>query len=107
VIDELHAYRGVFGSHLSNVLRRLRRICAHYGSSPRFIMASATIANPGDLAARLTGHDVDELTESGAPSGEKTFLCYNPPVVNPELGIRPPDLGEAANAPDRLPRGET
>src|SRR5258708_20498071 len=96
VIDELHAYRGVFGSHLSNVLRRLRRICAHYGSTPQFIMASATIANPGELAARLTGEDVHELAESGAPSGEKTFLCYNPPVVNPELGIRAPYLGEAA-----------
>src|SRR5258708_6603376 len=104
VIDELHAYRGVFGSHLSNVLRRLRRICAHYGSTPQFIMASATIANPGELAARLTGEDVHELAESGAPSGEKTFLCYNPPVVNPELGIRAPYLGEAAKLAIRLLR---
>src|SRR5882672_4866343 len=84
VIDELHAYRGVFGSHLANVLRRLKRICRHYGSSPQFIMASATIANPRELA------------ESGAPTGEKLFLCYNPPVVNAELGIRAPYLGEAA-----------
>src|SRR5205814_3825281 len=83
VIDELHAYRGVFGSHLANVLRRLRRICAHYGSRPQFIMASATIANPAELAARLIGMDVDQLAESGAPRGEQTFLCYNPPVVNP------------------------
>ncbi len=104
VIDELHAYRGVFGSHLANVLRRLRRICAHYGSTPQFIMASATIANPGELASRLTGHPVDELTESGAPRGEKTFLCYNPPVVNPELGIRAPYLGEAAKLAIRLLR---
>ena len=104
VIDELHAYRGVFGSHLSNVLRRLHRICAHYGSTPQFIMASATIANPGELAARLTGEDVHELAESGAPSGEKTFLCYNPPVVNPELGIRAPYLGEAAKLAIRLLR---
>src|SRR5258708_7175030 len=104
VIDELHAYRGVFGSHLSNVLRRLRRICAHYGSMPQFIMASATIANPGELAARLTCEDVHELAESGAPSGEKTFLCYNPPVVNPELGIRAPYLGEAAKLAIRLLR---
>src|SRR5712664_4185309 len=104
VIDELHAYRGVFGSHLSNVLRRLRRICAHYGSMPQFIMASATIANPGELAARLTGEDVHELAESGAPSGEKTFLCYNPPVVNPELGIRAPYLGETAKVAIRLLR---
>jgi DEAD/DEAH box helicase domain-containing protein len=104
VIDELHAYRGVFGSHLANVLRRLRRICTHYGSAPQFIMASATIANPGELAARLTGHPVDQLTESGAPRGEKTFLCYNPPVVNPELGIRAPYLGEAAKMAIRLLR---
>src|SRR5712692_10002735 len=96
VIDELHAYRGVFGSHLANVLRRLTRICRHYGSAPQFIMASATIANPRELAERLTGEPVREVGESGAPTGDKTFLCYNPPVVNPELGIRAPYLGEAA-----------
>jgi DEAD/DEAH box helicase domain-containing protein len=96
VIDELHAYRGVFGSHLANVLRRLRRICRHYGSAPQFIMASATIANPGELANRLIGEAVEEITESGAPTGDKVFVCYNPPVVNPELGIRAPYLGEAA-----------
>src|SRR5689334_8516788 len=102
VIDELHAYRGVFGSHLANVLRRLRRICRHYGSAPQFIMASATIANPGDLAQRLTGETVVELAESGAPTGDKTFLCYNPPVVNPELGIRAPYLGEASKLASRF-----
>jgi DEAD/DEAH box helicase domain-containing protein len=96
VIDELHAYRGVFGSHLANVLRRLRRICRHYGSSPQFIMASATIANPGELASRLIGEPVEQITESGAPTGDKVFVCYNPPVVNQELGIRAPYLGEAA-----------
>ena len=96
VIDELHAYRGVFGSHLANVLRRLRRICRHYGSTPQFIMASATIANPGELARRLTGEPVEEIRESGAPTGDKVFVCYNPPVVNRELGIRAPYLGEAA-----------
>jgi DEAD/DEAH box helicase domain-containing protein len=95
VIDELHAYRGVFGSHVANVMRRLSRICRHYGSAPQFVMASATIANPGQLAERLIGARVDELADSGAPRGEKTFLCYNPPVVNPELGIRAPYLGEA------------
>src|ERR1700693_5919443 len=95
VIDELHAYRGVFGSHLANVLRRLKRICRHYGSSPQFIMASATIANPRELAERLTGEAVSEVSESGAPTGDKLFACYNPPVVNPELGIRAPYLGEA------------
>ena len=96
VIDELHAYRGVFGSHLANVLRRLRRICRHYGSAPQFIMASATIANPGELAGRLIGEPVEQITESGAPTGDKVFVCYNPPVVNQELGIRTPYLGEAA-----------
>jgi DEAD/DEAH box helicase domain-containing protein len=106
VIDELHAYRGVFGSHLANVIRRLKRICAHYGSTPQFIMASATIANPGELASRLTGEAVVEITESGAPTGEKTFLCYNPPVVNRDLGIRAPYLGEAAKLAIRLLRAE-
>jgi DEAD/DEAH box helicase domain-containing protein len=102
VIDELHAYRGVFGSHLANVLRRLRRICRHYGSTPQFIMASATIANPRELAERLTGESVEEIAESGAPTGDKLFLCYNPPVVNPELGIRAPYLGEAARFATRF-----
>jgi len=104
VIDELHAYRGVFGSHLANVLRRLRRICRHYGSAPQFIMASATIANPGELARRLTGEPVEEITESGAPTGDKVFVCYNPPVVNRELGIRAPYLGEAAKLAVRFLR---
>jgi len=102
VIDELHAYRGVFGSHLANVLRRLKRICRHYGATPQFIMASATIANPGDLAQRLTGEPVVELNESGAPTGEKTFMVYNPPVINPELGIRAPYLGEASKLAARF-----
>ena len=75
VIDELHAYRGVFGSHLANVLRRLKRICAHYGSTPQFIMASATIANPGELASRIIGEPVEELTESGAPCGRARTSC--------------------------------
>jgi DEAD/DEAH box helicase domain-containing protein len=102
VIDELHAYRGVFGSHLANVLRRLRRVCRHYGSAPQFIMASATIANPKELAERLTGEAVSEISESGAPTGEKVFICYNPPVVNVELGIRAPYLGEAAKLTTRF-----
>ena len=102
VIDELHAYRGVFGSHLANVLRRLKRICRHYGSAPQFIMASATIANPRELAERLTGEPVSEIAESGAPTGEKIFICYNPPVVNPELGIRAPYLGEATKLAARF-----
>jgi DEAD/DEAH box helicase domain-containing protein len=95
VIDELHAYRGVFGSHVANLMRRLARISAHYGAAPQFILASATIANPRELAERLIGAPVEEVAESGAPRGEKSFVCYNPPVVNPELGIRAPYLGEA------------
>jgi DEAD/DEAH box helicase domain-containing protein len=97
VIDELHAYRGVFGSHVANLLRRLRRICQHYGSDPQFIMASATIANPGEHASAIIGAPVEEIAESGAPTGDKLFVCYNPPVVNPELGIRAPYLGEASH----------
>jgi DEAD/DEAH box helicase domain-containing protein len=102
VIDELHAYRGVFGSHLANVLRRLKRICRHYGSAPQFLMASATIANPRELAERLTGETVVEIADNGAPAGEKVFVCYNPPVVNAELGIRAPFLGVAAELASRF-----
>src|SRR2546422_9651887 len=104
VIDELPASRGVFGSHLATLLRRLHRICRHYGSAPQFIMASATIANPGELARRLVGEHVEEIAESGAPTGDKTFICYNPPVVNPDLGIRAPYLGEAAKLAIRFLR---
>jgi DEAD/DEAH box helicase domain-containing protein len=96
VIDELHAYRGVFGSHVANLMRRLRRICRHYGADPQFIMASATIANPREHAEHVIGAPVGGITESGAPTGDKLFICYNPPVVNPELGIRAPYLGEAS-----------
>ena len=88
IIDELHAYRGVFGSHLANLMRRLRRVCQHYGSRPTFICSSATIANPKDLAERLIGDDFELVDRSGAPRGEKFFLFVNPPVVNRELGIR-------------------
>jgi DEAD/DEAH box helicase domain-containing protein len=95
VIDELHAYRGVFGSHLTNVLRRLRRICRHYGSSPTFICSSATIANPRELAESLVEEAFTLVAESGAPRGEKVFLFVNPPVVNRQLGIRRSYLAEA------------
>jgi len=88
VIDELHAYRGVFGSHLTNVLRRMRRICQHYGSDPTFICSSATIANPKELAETLVEQPFELVSESGAPRGEKFFLFVNPPVVNQQLGIR-------------------
>jgi DEAD/DEAH box helicase domain-containing protein len=88
VIDELHTYRGVFGSHMTNVLRRLDRICRFYGSRPQFICCSATIANPKELAERLLEREVFLIDRSGAPSSEKMFIFYNPPVVNKELGIR-------------------
>src|SRR3984885_13409618 len=88
VLDELHTYRGVFGSHLCNVLRRLRRIANFYGSTPQFICSSATIANPGELASRLIEDKVEVLDENGAPAAEKVFVFYNPPVVNRYLGIR-------------------
>ena len=95
VIDELHAYRGVFGSHLANVLRRLRRICRHYGSNPVFVCSSATIANPRELAERLTEQPFELVDRSGAPRGEKLFVFVNPPVVNHQLGIRRSYLTEA------------
>ena len=88
VIDELHMYRGVFGSHLANVLRRLRRVARFHGSDPTFILASATIGNPAEHAARVVGRPVRAITESGAPTGERRVIIYNPPVVNSELGIR-------------------
>ena len=88
VVDELHGYGGVFGSHVANVLRRLRRVCRFYGTDPRFLFASATIANPGELAGRLIGEPVAAVTESGAPLGERHLLLWNPPVINPDLGIR-------------------
>ena len=88
VIDELHSYRGVFGSHVAQLLRRLRRICRFYGSDPVFLCSSATIANPGELAEALVGRPVEVVAESGAPRGERTVLLYNPPLVNRELGLR-------------------
>ncbi len=94
VIDELHAYRGVFGSHLTNVLRRMRRICRHYGSNPTFICSSATIANPKELAEALVEQPFELVSDSGAPRGEKFFLFVNPPVVNRQLGIRRSYLAE-------------
>jgi len=95
VIDELHAYRGVFGSHVANVLRRLHRICEFYGSKPQFICASATIANPGEHGAALLGRSVTVIDDNGAPRGPKEIIFYNPPVVNKPLGIRRSALLEA------------
>lgn len=88
VIDELHAYRGVFGSHLANVLRRLDRVARFHGARPQYLMASATIGNPQEHAARMLGREVELVGESGAPRGERKVLLYNPPVLNAELGIR-------------------
>ncbi len=88
VIDEVHSYRGVFGSHVANVIRRLKRIAEFYGADPVFITASATIANPAELASRLIGKDVELVDNNGAPQGPRDFFFYNPPIVNKELGIR-------------------
>lgn len=88
VIDELHVYRGVFGSHLANVLRRLQRIARFHGSQPVFLLSSATIGNPREHAGRIVGREVTLIDDSGAPSGPRRLLVYNPPVVNAELGIR-------------------
>lgn len=95
VIDEIHQYRGVLGSHLANVIRRLLRLCSFYGSKPLFICCSATIANPDELSGKITGRKMYLVNNNGAPSGEKHFLLYNPPVVNKELGIRKSSLLEA------------
>jgi DEAD/DEAH box helicase domain-containing protein len=94
VIDELHYYRGVYGSHLANVVRRLKRICEFYGSKPQFICCSATIANPKELAEALVEFPFELVDRNGAPSGEKYFVFYNPPVVNRQLGIRRSYLAE-------------
>jgi DEAD/DEAH box helicase domain-containing protein len=96
VIDELHHYRGVFGSHVANVVRRLRRICEFYGSNPVFICSSATIANPEEHASRLLGLDATLVDDNGAPRGRRHLVFYNPPVVNAELGIRRSVVKEAA-----------
>jgi len=95
VIDEVHSYRGVFGSHVANVIRRLKRICRFYGSNPQFICASATIANPREHTERLIGEQVSLVDNNGAPSGDKHFVFYNPPVVNEQLGIRKSSVLEA------------
>ncbi len=104
VIDEMHQYRGVFGSHTANVIRRLKRICAFYGANPRFILCSATIANPGELAEMLTEEQPTVITENGAPRAEKHFILFNPPLVNPELGLRRSTLLEARGLATELIR---
>ncbi|GAB6391194.1 MAG: DEAD/DEAH box helicase/ATP-dependent helicase YprA [Treponematales bacterium] len=95
VVDEAHAYRGVFGSHVASVLRRLRRVAAFYGSKPRFILCSATIANPRELAGALIGEDTALVDRNGAPRGEKRVILYNPPLVDAVQGIRRSSLDES------------
>ncbi|SYZ74063.1 Uncharacterized ATP-dependent helicase YprA [Candidatus Zixiibacteriota bacterium] len=102
VIDEIHHYRGIFGSHLANVVRRLKRICEFYGSNPIFITCSATIANPDELAEKITGRKVNLVDNNGAPSGEKHFIIYNPPVINKQLGIRKSALNEAQDLAEKF-----
>jgi DEAD/DEAH box helicase domain-containing protein len=96
VVDEAHVYRGVFGSHVGNVLRRLRRIARIYGADPQFLLASATIANPAELARSLLGLDVTVIGDDAAPRPERTIALWNPPLVDKELGLRGSALGEAS-----------
>ncbi len=95
VIDEMHTYRGVFGSHMANLLRRIRRVARFYGSDPVFILCSATIGNPLELAQSLTGKDVRLLDVNGSPSGKKTVVLYNPPLVDAVQGIRRSVMNES------------
>jgi DEAD/DEAH box helicase domain-containing protein len=96
VVDEAHVYRGVFGSHVANVLRRLRRLARVYGADPQFLLASATIANPGDLARSLLGVAVTTIGDDSAPRAERTVALWNPELLDAELGLRASALGEAA-----------
>ncbi len=102
VIDEIHTYRGVFGSNLANVLRRLQRLCAFYGSHPQYILCSATIANPAELARTLIGRPVTLIDNNGAPMGKRHFVFYNPPVVNRQLGIRKGVIPESRRIAEML-----
>ncbi len=102
VIDEMHAYRGVFGSHVANVMRRLKRIAKFYGASPQFILTSATIANPVELAERLIEEAVTLVDNDGAAKGEKHFWVYNPPVVDHKLGLRKSSLLESVRLTQEL-----
>jgi DEAD/DEAH box helicase domain-containing protein len=96
VVDEAHVYRGVFGSHVGNVLRRLRRLARVYGAEPQFLLASATIANPGEQARALVGEEVTVVDEDAAPRAERTVVFWNPPLLDEELGVRASALGDAA-----------
>ncbi|MFL5933395.1 MAG: DEAD/DEAH box helicase [Gaiellaceae bacterium] len=96
IVDEAHVYRGVFGSHVANVLRRLRRLARVYGAEPQFLLASATIANPGELGARLLGVELTVIGDDAAPRAERTVALWNPPLTDEELGLRASALGEAS-----------
>src|SRR2546427_4244866 len=96
VVDEAHVYRGVFGSHVGNVLRRLRRLAQVYGADPQFLLASATIANPGELARDLAGVDATVIDDDAAPRAERTILLWNPELLDAELGLRASALGDAS-----------
>ena len=104
VIDEIHAYRGVFGSKLANVLRRLERICAFYGAHPTFICCSATIHNPKELAENMTARSMTMIDDNGAPAGRRHVIFYNPPVINRQLGIRAGSLPTTRDIAARLVR---
>ena len=104
VIDEIHAYRGVFGSNLANVLRRLERICAFYGAHPTFICCSATIHNPKELAENMTARSMTMIDDNGAPAGRRHVIFYNPPVINRQLGIRAGSLPTTRDIAARLVR---
>ena len=104
VIDEIHAYRGVFGSNLANVLRRLERICAFYGAHPTFICCSATIHNPKELAENMTARTMTMIDDNGAPAGRRHVIFYNPPVINRQLGIRAGSLPTTRDIAARLVR---
>jgi len=105
VVDEAHVFRGVFGSHVGHVLRRLRRLVAHYGGEPRFVLASATIGNPSELAERLAGTSFDAVTDDRSPSGGKVFALWNPPVIDEESGARRSALSDASFLMARLAEG--
>src|SRR5207302_10532169 len=96
VVDEAHVYRGVFGSHVGNVLRRLRRMARVYGAEPQFVLASATIANPGELAQSLLGVPAKVVSGDSAPRAERTICLWNPPILDEELGLRASPLAEAS-----------
>src|SRR5688572_3034438 len=104
VVDELHSHRGVYGSHVANIFRRLARLCEFYGSRPQFLCSSATIGNPRGLAEALTGRPMTLVDQSGAPRGERYFAIYNPPVVNRQLGIRRSALGCARDVALSFPK---